>query len=377
MLSLKNLDELAKKGSELMQRGDYKEALNLFNEVIKSEPDNLYAVYGKAFCLAVSRNSTSDKTKKEDLTREIWELCERLIKITSEFSLFPYLEEHLFPRETLRFAYNAFAWYIYEKATDEKILLEALGYIEHCLSLKSPLDKEESFFCYLDTKVRILLKMNKNEEAYRIVQNVLEKDMYFGDFQDIRMNKDYKNWISGGNIEKYLKGKEGETAHEALMRLQEYIDKFGHEYFEEGVNFNNPVSKEEIEKVERKLETKFPPSYVEFLIKHGPFVIDGRNYKLLSPKEALEETQLQWKSYENFEDDDYGDYKKIKQLFFFQYQLYESDQYVFYMEDIMENGEMSVHWFYHDDTFLLGDEKIDFNKHISELVDKLIEEDNE
>lgn len=46
-----------------------------------------------------------------------------------------------------------------------------------------------------DTKVRILLKMGKTEDAYEIAQRVLSKDPSFGDFQDIKASKEYKAWL--------------------------------------------------------------------------------------------------------------------------------------------------------------------------------------
>ena len=57
--------------------------------------------------------------------------------------------------------------------------------------------------------------------------------------------------------------------------------------------------------------------------------------------------------------------------------MYESDHYVFYIEDILENNEMSVHTFYHDDSFIFNKEKRYFNEHICHLVNYLIEEDND
>jgi len=172
---------------------------------------------------------------------------------------------------------------------------------------------------------------------------------------------------------------EEETAYEALMRLQAYIDNSGHRYFKKGIIFKHPVSKKEIDKLEKKLDTQISPSYVSFLLKHGPFQIDDGYYKLLTPMEALKITYHQWNYYEkslkkNPICDD-SDGMKVFQLFFFQYMKHKSDHYVFNLDETFINGEMTVHPFHHNDIFYLANNRIDFNKHISKLVDRLIAED--
>ncbi len=176
-----------------------------------------------------------------------------------------------------------------------------------------------------------------------------------------------------------MSNQEEETAYEALMRLQDYIENSGNGHSEKGVRFRQPISKKEIEKLEKKLKTKLSPSYVNFLVEHGPFQIDGGKYRLLSPMEALKVTYHQWKYYEKcLKNDpvcDDSDTMKVFHLYFFQFMRYESDHYVFNLEETFINGEMTVHPFYHNDIFYLANNRIDFNKHISKLVDRLIAED--
>ena len=170
-----------------------------------------------------------------------------------------------------------------------------------------------------------------------------------------------------------------ETAYEALMRLQDYIDKSGNGKFDKGVNFGPAVSKKDIEKIEKKLNTQLSPSYVNFLVQHGTFHINGGSYKLLTPIEALKETNRQWKHYSKCLKDnpicDDSDGMKVFQLYFFQYMRYKSDHYVFNLDERFINGEMSVHPYHHEDIFYLATNRIDYNEHTSKLVDRLIVED--
>jgi len=53
---------------------------------------------------------------------------------------------------------------------------------------------KDEFYIW-DTKVRILLKLGRVDEAYAIVQRVLKKDSSFADFQDIKNSAPYKAWL--------------------------------------------------------------------------------------------------------------------------------------------------------------------------------------
>lgn len=80
-------------------------------------------------------------------------------------------------------AANAAAWMLRE--TQPKT---ALTYIETAF--------KHSIELYLqDTKVRILLNLNESDQAYSIVQQVLNESPDFGDFQDFVNNPDYLEWL--------------------------------------------------------------------------------------------------------------------------------------------------------------------------------------
>jgi tetratricopeptide (TPR) repeat protein len=194
------IDDLAQEGLSLMRHGNHNAALILFNQVLQEYPENSLGAYGRAACLSVIlRDKPQDE--QEDLKDEILRTSRRLIAVTPEERLQPYSKEHLFPRETLRFAYRSLAAYGMERATSRRDIEKALENIDHCLSLRSPLDKEESLFGCLETKVRILLKLERTEEAYFIAHIVLKKDPRFEDLQDIKESKEYKAWLEEGGAE--------------------------------------------------------------------------------------------------------------------------------------------------------------------------------
>ena len=45
-----------------------------------------------------------------------------------------------------------------------------------------------------DTKVRILLAMGRDDEAYRMVEQVLNRTPDFGDFADLKHHPDFVRW---------------------------------------------------------------------------------------------------------------------------------------------------------------------------------------
>lgn len=155
---------VARKGSELAAKGDYSNALAHFEKVLSVDPKHLYALYGAAHCksLLMDHLSTGERDAAID---GVLALCHRLILRTPESSLDPDKKEHVFPRETLRFAWDKIASYALDRAKTKRDLEVALGHIDHCLSLTSPLDPKNALSNYIDTKVRILLRIGRKDDA--------------------------------------------------------------------------------------------------------------------------------------------------------------------------------------------------------------------
>ena len=87
---------------------------------------------------------------------------------------------------------NSIARYLYQGSDDAAVLKEALGYA----SLSGRYIESIEHYFVLDTQVRILLKLDRNEEAYTIVARVLSEDPDFKDFRDVRESPGYLQWIS-------------------------------------------------------------------------------------------------------------------------------------------------------------------------------------
>lgn len=107
---------------------------------------------------------------------------------THEFQL--NTEKGIFYRESMRIASNTIAWYRQlktEKTEELERLLEVIS--TGCAYIEGP-----THFFMLDTKVRILLKLGKTEEAYQIVYDCLQADRYFADVDDIKRDRTYIEW---------------------------------------------------------------------------------------------------------------------------------------------------------------------------------------
>lgn len=95
-----------------------------------------------------------------------------------------------FYQEAIRSSTNIFAWYKHLKTNNVTELQQLLDIVNiGCTYIES----SDHFYIY-DTKVRILLKLKQNNEAYKLVYDCLRKNKYFGDFDDIKLDRNYVNW---------------------------------------------------------------------------------------------------------------------------------------------------------------------------------------
>jgi tetratricopeptide (TPR) repeat protein len=372
-------ERLARAGQKAMQNGDYEDAVASFEQVLADEPNHLTATYGLAYSLGqlVDVYKGTKRTKTID---RVLDAAQRLIELTPEDSLWPYLEEHKFPRETLRLAYNALAWWGLERACEEADLLRALDHIEHCLSLVSPIDDPE-LLGYQDTKVRILLRLGRTDVAYEIVL----RNRDFHAFADIVESAGYKKWLRAGGAAELLDAQPGETLLQALVRLQQAIAKYGHPTYGALV-FSKPIAADELAKAEKRLGTKLPPSYVELVTQHGLFKLlwDVPEHAdeafshakfnklhgcraLLSPLDIARETLSIRKAYASTDDDQTS--AQLAESLLFQENYYRDNFYVFRTTD------HSVHAFYHDDAFLWSKKQLDFDAHIRRWVQDVLDDD--
>ena len=100
-----------------------------------------------------------------------------------------------FRMEVYREAGNGLAWQLMEKATNDTDLNKALRIVN---KTEPHIRGEEDYYIF-DTKVRILLKLKKEAEAFAIVKKILSETPSFGDFQDFNDNDNYKAWVKSNH----------------------------------------------------------------------------------------------------------------------------------------------------------------------------------
>ncbi len=277
----KKLEKLYTEIENNFQQKKYEKAIEAAETIFAIEPNNLLALqYKLSSCITLKKDGESIKTANQ------------IIAAINESNLFAYLPADGQKRALLRQAYNIKAWIEYTQSKKNADLERALQLVNKAISITSPIDKDSNLPAYLDTKVRILLKMRRENEAYATTQKALKIDANALDLQHIKQSEGYKKYVvennkSGWPI--YQKGNEIETAFEALNRYEKFVKSYENE---EGVNLefnhlkwkNKKFKISDLEQVEQKFNFKFPADYVLFVTKYGNFSI-AEGYDLLNPDE--------------------------------------------------------------------------------------------
>ncbi|OQP66520.1 hypothetical protein A3860_13630 [Niastella vici] len=172
----------------------YDEVLAFFSSgQVVDEYNLLYANYGKVYAYSYLTSNHKASFSPADLL----ELNQAAIKQgLHTLDLVPgmiwhYTDLGKFHEEVTRITANSVAWQMHvisdkqedlEKALE--IILKGVAYIE-----------SESHYYIHDTQVRILLKLGRKEEAYQLVKRILTLSPDFGDFQDIKEDATYMEWV--------------------------------------------------------------------------------------------------------------------------------------------------------------------------------------
>ena len=152
--------------------------------------DYLWTYYGLLNSSFESGTAEYGPGTQEDYIKVARHALKILDKHTST-GIWHYTELGAFQKEVYRTAGNGLAWEIYETSDDSNELEEALQIINHVLDYARG---EEDYYMY-DTKVRLLIKLGKEKEAFEVVKAVLESVPDFGDFQDSTENTAYQEWL--------------------------------------------------------------------------------------------------------------------------------------------------------------------------------------
>lgn len=112
-------------------------------------------------------------------------------------AIFHFTEEGQFQEEVIRYASNCIAWNSYQRVED----IMELEKLQELVSIGCRYADDPIYFYIFDTKVRILLKLGRKEEAFNIIYSCLKRDKNYADFNDIIQQADYISWktsIEGG-----------------------------------------------------------------------------------------------------------------------------------------------------------------------------------
>lgn len=187
----------AKSDKEKLQQSlkKYDEVLAFFSSgKVVDEYNLLYAHYGKAYAYYHLTANHTDSISAEDMLV----LNQAAIQHgLSTLDLVPAMIWHFtdlgkFHEEVSRFAANTVAWKMHLLTNSKEELEKALAIVQKGVN---HIQREEHFYIY-DTQVRLLLKLERKEEAYQIVKRILAQSPNFGDFQDIKQDADYNNWVA-------------------------------------------------------------------------------------------------------------------------------------------------------------------------------------
>ncbi|MBN1800133.1 MAG: hypothetical protein JW891_01420 [Candidatus Lokiarchaeota archaeon] len=199
------MKEHLKKGNTLRSRDHlgaieaYDKALEFYKSgKVTNEYNLIYLHYSKMWVYAQlgyrnSKDSEEKIWKYKKLGVEEAKTCLELVP--SNFNIWHFTDEGQFHKETIIYACNTIAWYLYQNFNEVTHLEEALRVVERGVELV----QEEMYYYIIDTKVRILLKLGRKDEAFPIVRRILEKSPDFGDFQDLKKDADFLNWIKASD----------------------------------------------------------------------------------------------------------------------------------------------------------------------------------
>jgi tetratricopeptide (TPR) repeat protein len=173
-------------------RDDRAAAVALFEDALAmcrtgamySDYDELYASYGCVDALGHLRLAVEGE-ERERLTDKLVQHATRALELVPAGVIWHYTNEGAFQEEVIRRAGNALAWVLMERGELER----ALALVDRALSVGG--DRGYVF----DTKVRILLKLGRTDEAYSIVHTILVEDPAFKDFQDLEASPAYGAWL--------------------------------------------------------------------------------------------------------------------------------------------------------------------------------------
>lgn len=173
----------------------YNEALEYFNTgKVKDKYLFLYLHYVKTNAYSnLASDDYYDDMSEEDKKKGRLTCIETGLKGLSLIpaDMLPDTSMGEFYKEAIRIMGNAVAWEMHETYEDVAKMEEALVLINQAAAW---VKNKSEYFIY-DTKIRILLRLGRKEEAWQLVKKTLEENKSYTDLKDIEDSKEYKQWL--------------------------------------------------------------------------------------------------------------------------------------------------------------------------------------
>ncbi len=167
------------------------EAIALYKKAVASidaEEESYDYLYANFRILELLLN---DDTAVAEQTRYAQKCLEHLESAIQSGAIMHFTDVGRFEEHVIVVASNVMAWNMMLESDESETLEEALALTDLGIGYTNETDNPEIY----DTKVRILLKLGRSDEAYLIVRKVLSVNASVQDFDDIRSSAAYKKFI--------------------------------------------------------------------------------------------------------------------------------------------------------------------------------------
>ena len=359
-------------GGAALERGDFVGALEPFERVLAKEPANIYAGYGKAFCIARIGPTHFPPEAQAELRGELCAVAERVIRATDVGLIAPFTDSGAARRAMLRFLHHCLAWHGLHHETSATALKKALRHA------RKGLDLGDADIDLLADQVGLLRKLGRDAEAFEVVHGHLSRGGAPSVFDGVAASPAYRDWLD--RRESGAAGPPGETAIDALRRLDRHLRETEHPAWE-GVDYAPPASAEDVARFEKRHGLRLPPGYVALVSGPGAPSLrrredadeDRGSWELLGPAEIAEASQAA----RSWHLPRAGAYDPAD-LFLFQRIGAEEDPdgYVFDRSQPRKGGEWGIGPLHHDAPYE-GAPWDSFDEHIRAWVDRLIRDEEE
>lgn len=160
----------------------------------KLTEDFIRKYHNKVSWADICENQVLSESFMKEFSQEMyWEYVQYYQEYSEEFAK-NFGSKQLNPAEAM-LKLNQKAWTICTEEPNKTQLEIGLNLVAKSLQCKAQTQTKIMPNYVEDTQVRLLIKLNRTDEAYSIVKWALEKNTDFVDFQEFKTNENYLNWL--------------------------------------------------------------------------------------------------------------------------------------------------------------------------------------